>query len=53
MTRAAKNAGEADAFSRFRRYVRWRQGELHRIKRAANRRERQEGKREARERAQA
>ena len=44
MARAARNADETDAFSRWRHVLVWRRGEVRRIKRAANRRERREAR---------
>jgi hypothetical protein len=44
MARASRNADETDAFSRWRQAVVWRRGEIRRIKRAANRRERHKAK---------
>ena len=48
MARAARNADETDVFSRWRHVVVWRRGEIRRIKRAANRRERHEARLAAR-----
>jgi len=47
MTRpVAGNGDEQDAFTRWRRVYRFRPGEIRRIKRRANKRDRQAGKRE-------
>ena len=48
MTRPVRTADEQDAFTGWRKYLHWRAGELRRIKRAASKRERQEGKTQAR-----
>lgn len=52
MKRQMKTAAEYDAFTRWRRYYCYlsRAGTVKKIKRQANRRERREGRREARSR---
>lgn len=45
--RRTKNGDEVDAYSRWRKVMRWRAGERKAIKRRTHKRERQEGKRDA------
>ncbi len=50
MKRKRANCDEQDLFSRYwRRVVHWRRGEKSKIRRNCHKRERQEGKREARD----
>lgn len=44
MKRACHDADEQDAFTGWRKYLRWKRGELRKIKRRASKRDRQQAK---------